>query len=176
MSRIALCTIGHEKPGIAAGYRGFARLGARLDQFMQEASDILSNKRQYADDPTYDFANADNSESLFDAYDRGETVGLDKGWRTVLRPAREQAEADRELDEALEARVKGGKGKRVRRDRSLSRAPLLRWRLPRTSHKRFRRQDPRFPLRCSLWQRSPACRNPHHSAYLSARASRQRSA
>lgn len=87
-----------------ARYGDFSR-GALLDidKFMQEASDILSNKRQYADSPTYDFTREPNSDSLFDAFDNGETVGLRKGWNAI-RQTRENAQAEQDLDDALEAK------------------------------------------------------------------------
>lgn len=73
-----------------------------IDSFLSAASDILSNKRQMADSPTYDFAREPNAESLFDAFDAGETVGLNKGWRK-LAPERKRAEAQEALSEALSA-------------------------------------------------------------------------
>lgn len=73
-----------------------------LDAFLQEASDILENKRQMSDSPTYAFAREENSESLFDAFDNGESVGLNKGWRK-LAPERKKAESQIALSEALSA-------------------------------------------------------------------------
>lgn len=92
--------------GVASGFKA-ARYGdfsqselTDIDSFMEAASEILSNKRQYADSPTYDFAMQPNSETLFDAFDRGESVGLNKGWRK-LAPDRRKAEAQQALSDAL---------------------------------------------------------------------------
>lgn len=69
--------------------------------FMGECSEICSNKRQYADDPSYDIARQSNSESLFDAYEEGESAGMRKAWRKLL-PKRRKAEAQRELSDAID--------------------------------------------------------------------------
>jgi len=98
--------------GVASGletakYGGFSQNELTdLDSFLSAASDILSNKRQYADSPTYDFAREPNAESLFDAFDSGETVGLNKGWRK-LSPERKRAEAQQALNEAFSAHSRG---------------------------------------------------------------------
>ncbi len=70
------------------------------DEFLTEADEIVHNKRQFADSPTYEFAREPNSEALFDAFDRGETVGLNKGWRQfhAKEAAKKQAFADMESD------------------------------------------------------------------------------
>lgn len=73
-----------------------------IDTFMQGASDALENKRQMADSPTYDFVREPNSESLFNAFDNGESVGLNKGWAKLL-PERKRAESEAYLSEVLSA-------------------------------------------------------------------------
>ena len=73
--------------GIASGYeagiRGdfTAKELADEDAFAEAAAEICENKRQFADSPTYDFARQPNSESLFDAFDKGEAVGARRAWR-----------------------------------------------------------------------------------------------
>jgi len=52
-----------------------------IDKFLEAGFEILYNKRQYADSPTYEIAKQKNSESLFDAFDRGEMIGLQKGFK-----------------------------------------------------------------------------------------------
>lgn len=76
------------------------------DTFLQEASDVLENKRQFADSPIYEFAREPNSDALFDAFDNGETVGLAKGWR-AMRQDRANAQAEQELEDALGERERG---------------------------------------------------------------------
>lgn len=76
------------------------------DSFTAECSEICDNKRQYADSPTYDFAREPNSDSLFYAFDEGETVGIGKGWRERAGE-RKKLEAQRELSEAIDAQARG---------------------------------------------------------------------
>lgn len=56
------------------------------DAFMQAGAEILENKRQYADDPTYEIAQEPNADSLFDAYEEGESIGLLRAWKKRQRP------------------------------------------------------------------------------------------
>lgn len=67
----------------AAKYGDFSAAElADEDSFMEACSEICSNKRQYADSPTYEFNQyGDRADGLFDAFDEGETVGIRKGWR-----------------------------------------------------------------------------------------------
>ena len=51
------------------------------DAFGEAAAEICDNKRQLADSPTYDFTSQPNSEHLFDAFDKGEAVGIRRAWR-----------------------------------------------------------------------------------------------
>jgi hypothetical protein len=51
------------------------------DTFAEAAADICDNKRQYADSPTYELARQPNNESLFNAFDEGEAVGIRRAWR-----------------------------------------------------------------------------------------------
>jgi hypothetical protein len=73
--------------GVASGYEAgiFGDLTAKElsdeDAFVEAAAEICDNKRQYADSPTYDFARRPNSGGLFDAFDKGETVGIRRAWR-----------------------------------------------------------------------------------------------
>jgi hypothetical protein len=73
--------------GVASGYEAgiYGDLTAKElsdeDAFVEAAAGICDNKRQYADSPTYDFARQPNSENLFDAFDKGETVGIRRAWR-----------------------------------------------------------------------------------------------
>lgn len=57
------------------------------DSFLEAASELLENKREFADSPTYEFRGR-NSEELFDAFDRGETEGLRQGWKMRQRQHR----------------------------------------------------------------------------------------
>jgi hypothetical protein len=73
--------------GVASGYEAgvygdftAAELSSE-DTFTEAAAEICDNKRQYADSPTYDFARQRNSESLFDACEKGEAVGIRRAWR-----------------------------------------------------------------------------------------------
>jgi len=50
------------------------------ESFIAACLEICENKRQYADSPTYDLARERNSDSLFDAFDEGESAGILKGW------------------------------------------------------------------------------------------------
>jgi len=51
------------------------------DAFAEAAAEICDNKRQFADSPTYELARQPNSENLFDAFDKGEAVGIRRSWR-----------------------------------------------------------------------------------------------
>ncbi len=72
--------------GVASGYEaGFygdftAQELSAEDAFAEAAAEICANKRQFADSPTYGFARQPNSESLFDAFDQGEAVGIRRAW------------------------------------------------------------------------------------------------
>lgn len=94
--------------GLEAARYGEFTVSALLDEddFAAECGEICSNKRQYADSPTYDFTGKPNSESLFDAFDEGESVGIRKGWRERAGE-RKKLEAQQELSEAIEARERG---------------------------------------------------------------------
>lgn len=50
-------------------------------RFLEACCEIFENKRQYADSPTYDMANERNADSLFDAFDQGETDGACRYYR-----------------------------------------------------------------------------------------------
>lgn len=73
--------------GVASGYEAgiYGDLTAEElsdeEAFLEAAAEICDNKRQYADSLTYDFAGQPNSEDLFDAFDKGETVGIRRAWR-----------------------------------------------------------------------------------------------
>jgi len=70
--------------GVASGYEAgiygdfTVRELSDEDTFAEAAAEICENKRQFADSPTYDFA---NSETLFDAFEKGEAVGIRRAWR-----------------------------------------------------------------------------------------------
>jgi hypothetical protein len=66
----------------AASYGDFtpAEL-ANADQFFEACAEICDNKRQYAGHPGYDFNREPNAEALWDAFERGEAVGIGKGRR-----------------------------------------------------------------------------------------------
>ena len=72
--------------GVASGYEAgiYGDFTAKElrdeDAFAQAAAEICDNKRQFADSPTYDFARQPNSEHLFDAFDKGEAVGIRRAW------------------------------------------------------------------------------------------------
>jgi len=72
--------------GVASGYEAgiygdfTAQELSAEDAFAEAAAEICDNKRQFADSPTYDFARQSNSESLFDAFDQGEAVGIRRAW------------------------------------------------------------------------------------------------
>ena len=77
--------------GVSSGYEAgiygdftAAELGDQ-DAFAEAAAEICENKRQFADSPTYDFARQPNSENLFDAFDRGEALGIRRAWRERLK-------------------------------------------------------------------------------------------
>lgn len=55
------------------------------DEFMRACGETCENKRQFADSPTYQFSGEKNGDSLFDAFDEGETVGIRKAWRELYR-------------------------------------------------------------------------------------------
>lgn len=72
--------------GVASGYEATiygeftpAELASE-DTFSAACFEVCENKRQYADSPTYDFAQEENSDNLFDAFDNGEARGIAKGW------------------------------------------------------------------------------------------------
>jgi hypothetical protein len=73
--------------GVASGYEAgiygdfTATELSNEDAFAEAAAEICDNKRQYADSPTYEFARQRNSESLFEAFDKGEAVGIRRAWR-----------------------------------------------------------------------------------------------
>lgn len=72
--------------GVASGYEAgvygdFTAKELGEDAFVEAAAEICDNKRQFADSPTYHFVNQPNSESLFDAFDQGEAVGIRRAWR-----------------------------------------------------------------------------------------------
>jgi hypothetical protein len=54
---------------------------ADADPFFEACSEICDNKRQYAGHPGYDFNREPNAEALWDAFERGEAVGIRRGWR-----------------------------------------------------------------------------------------------
>jgi len=61
---------------------------ADADLFRAACSEICSNKRQYAEDPTYTIAQQPNAESLFEAYEEGEAIGIERGARIrgIIKP------------------------------------------------------------------------------------------
>lgn len=73
--------------GVASGYETgiygdfTAKELSAEDTFVEAAAKICDNKRQFADSPTYRFARQPNSEGLFDAFDKGESVGIRRAWR-----------------------------------------------------------------------------------------------
>jgi hypothetical protein len=54
---------------------------ADKESFLQACHEVCDNKRQYAGHPTEDFNRERNSESLWDAFDEGETIGAMLGWK-----------------------------------------------------------------------------------------------
>jgi len=74
------------------------------ESFAAACSDCCSNKRQYADSPTYDFAQERNADSLFDAFDDGESAGIAKGWRKWYAAAAAKRQA---MDDALDGSFDG---------------------------------------------------------------------
>jgi len=46
------------------------------DAFCEAVGDILENHRQMAGHPTYDFGREKNSDSLFEAFEDGEGIGM----------------------------------------------------------------------------------------------------
>ena len=81
--------------GVASGYEAGIYgdfTVAELDNeaaFIDAAAEICDNKRQYADSPTYNFVRQPNSEGLFDAFDKGESVGIRRAWRERRESGRE---------------------------------------------------------------------------------------
>ena len=77
--------------GVASGYEAgiygdfTAKELVDEDAFTEAAGEICENKRQFADSPTYDFVHQPNSEGLFDAFDKGEAVGIQRAWRERCR-------------------------------------------------------------------------------------------
>ena len=73
--------------GVASGYEAgiygdfTARELSDQDAFAEVAAEICDNRRQFADSPTYILARQPNSESLFDAFDKGESLGIRRAWR-----------------------------------------------------------------------------------------------
>jgi hypothetical protein len=59
------------------------------DSFMTACGEICENKRQYADHPGYQFGRERNAESLWEAFEHGEMVGIRRGWRMRLRRSKE---------------------------------------------------------------------------------------
>jgi hypothetical protein len=54
---------------------------ADRDRFLEACAEICDNKRQFAGHPGYDFNREPNTEALWDAFERGEAVGIRRGWR-----------------------------------------------------------------------------------------------
>jgi len=91
------------KSGIESGYEagqyGEFSLNELCDEesFAAACGEICENKRQFADSVTYDMANEPNSESLFDAFDAGESRGISLAWHKegyAKRAEKRQALAD----------------------------------------------------------------------------------
>jgi len=59
------------------------------DSFLEACQDICENKRQYADHPGYEFGRQRNAESLWEAFEEGEAVGIRRGWRERSRTVHE---------------------------------------------------------------------------------------
>ncbi len=69
--------------GLEAGRWGDfspAELGHE-DAFASACAEICDNKRQDADHPGYVFNGRPNAEGLWEAFERGESVGIRKAWR-----------------------------------------------------------------------------------------------
>ncbi len=54
---------------------------ADQDAFTSACAEICENKRQYAGHPGERFSGQPNADSLWDAFDEGEAVGIRKAWR-----------------------------------------------------------------------------------------------
>ena len=54
---------------------------ADVDAFLQACGEISENQRQYAGHPGYDFNQEFNADSLWDAFERGESAGNMQAWR-----------------------------------------------------------------------------------------------
>ena|ERR1041384_7256321 len=73
--------------GVASGYEAgmYGEFTAKEldteDAFAAAACEICENKRQFTGSPTYDFVGRPNSDNLFDAFDKGEAVGVRRAWR-----------------------------------------------------------------------------------------------
>lgn len=59
------------------------------EAFVAACQDICENKRQYADHPGYQFGRERNAESLWEAFEEGEMVGIRRGWRERSRTVHE---------------------------------------------------------------------------------------
>ena len=69
---------------------------SNFEKFSDASYEIQQNARQFAGDPTYDLASEPNSESLFDAYDEGEEIGIKEAWRARQQAKREARRLERE--------------------------------------------------------------------------------
>ena len=58
------------------------------EAFVLACGEICENKRQYADHPGYEFGRERSAESLWEAFEEGEPVGIRKGWRERRRAVR----------------------------------------------------------------------------------------
>jgi hypothetical protein len=73
--------------GVVSGYEAgisgdfTARELSDEDTFAEAAVEICENKRQFADSPTCNLPRQPNSENLFDAFEKGEAVGVRRAWR-----------------------------------------------------------------------------------------------
>lgn len=55
------------------------------DEFLRACAEIADNQRQYAGHPGYDFNLESNADSLWDAFEEGESAGARQAWRARQR-------------------------------------------------------------------------------------------
>ncbi len=69
--------------GLEAGeYGDFSKRElAEEETFTEACFDICENKRQFAGHPGYQFNQKPNADHLWDAFERGESVGIRRAWR-----------------------------------------------------------------------------------------------
>lgn len=79
-----------KQSGIEVGERGdFTPEGLdNEDDFTIACYKICENKRQYAGHPSYEMTQQPNSDTLFEAFEAGESIGIREAWRTRKRNAK----------------------------------------------------------------------------------------